>query len=173
MSTDTGPVADPRAPEPGPRRRVLPWLVAILTAVVVAVVGFALLDENDDETAPTGGQGTVTKLTMAAPQGRCMAPDATTLAQAGVAFAGSVESVEGGMVTLQPSAWYAGDHTDLVTVEQRETGLRDLVGAVDFRPGRDYLVAATNGAVMVCGFSGEESSRLSSLYQQAFSAGAA
>lgn len=167
MSTDTD--TDTR-----PRPRVLPWLLGIVAAVVVAVVGFAVLDSNENDAPPAGSaKGTVTKLTMAAPQGRCMAPDATTLAQAGIAFSGSVVSVNDGLVTLKPSAWYAGDHTDLVTVKQLDPGMTNLVGAVDFRPGKDYLVAANNGAVMVCGFSGEKSSDLDTLYQEAFSGGTA
>ena len=167
MSTDTE--TDSR-----PRPKVLPWLVGIVAAVVVAVVGFAVLDSNESDLPPAGsGPNTVTKLTMSAPQGRCMAPEATTLAQAEVAFSGSVVSVSKGLVTLQPSAWYAGDHTDLVTVEQVDPGMTNLVGAVDFRPGQDYLVAANNGAVMVCGFSGEKSSDLITLYQEAFSGGTA
>ena len=169
MSTDTDTETDSR-----PRPKVLPWLVGIVAAVVVAAVGFAFLDSNENDAPPAvRGQDTVTKLTMSAPQGRCMPPEATTLAQAAVAFSGSVVSVSKGVVTLRPSAWYAGGHTDLVTVEQLDPGMTDLVGAVDFRPGQDYLVAANNGSVMVCGFSGEESSDLTTLYQEAFSDGAA
>ena len=165
MSTET----DPR-----PRPRVLPWLIGIVAAVVIAVVAFAVLDSNEKDAPPAdGGPQTVTKLTIAAPQGRCMAPDATTLAQAGIAFSGSVVSLSDGQVTLKPSAWYAGDHTDLVTVTQLDPGMTNLVGAVDFRPGKDYLVAANDGAVMVCGFSGKKSSDLDTLYQEAFSGGSA
>jgi hypothetical protein len=156
------------------RPRVLPWLIGIVAAVVAAVVVFAVLDSNqNDAPPPAGGQGSVTKLTLSAPQGRCVVPDATTLGRAGVAFSGSVVSVSKGLVTLRPSAWYAGDHTDLVTVEQVDPGMTDLVGAVDFRPGKDYLVAANDGAVMVCGFSGEKSSELDALYQEAFAGGTA
>ena len=174
MSTDTDHLAGPQAPDPARGPRILPWIVAFAAALAVAVIGFAVLDSKPDDTStPTAGQGTVTKLTMSTPQGRCMAPDPTTLAQAEVAFSGSVVSIHDGLVTLRPSAWYAGDHTDLVTVEQTDTGLKDLVGAVEFRPGKDYFVAANNGAVMVCGFSGETSSDLTTLYQQAFSGAAA
>jgi hypothetical protein len=165
MSTET---------EPRPRPRVLPWAVGIFSAVVIAVVGFAVLDTSDEgDVAPTGGRGTVTQLTTSPSQGRCMAPDPTTLAQAGVAFSGSVVSVRDGLVTLRPSAWYAGDHTDLVTVKQVDTGLTDMVGTVDFRQGKDYFVAANDGTLMVCGFSGEKSSALATLYQQAFGGGGA
>lgn len=173
MSTESHPDLEPETlgtdTGAGPRRRVLPWLAAVAAAVVVAGVGFALLDTGEDPAPPAASQGTVTRLTMATPQGRCMAPDATTLAQAQTAFAGTVTAVSDGMVTLRPSTWYAGDHTDEVTVRQVDTGLKDLVGAVDFQQGKDYLVAANNGAVMVCGFSGEQTSGLTSLYEQAFS----
>jgi hypothetical protein len=170
MSTDTDPVAAPQAPEPGRRPRLLPWVVGVGVLVVVAVVGFVVLDSQGDGggTPSASGQGTVTKLTIEAPQGRCLAPDATTLAQAQLAFSGPVVSVNDGVVTLQPTTWYAGSHTTQVTVEQVDAGAPNLIGAVDFRQGEDYFVAANNGAVMVCGFSGEKSSDLATLYQEAF-----
>lgn len=174
MSTGTDHQPAPAASEPTRGPRLLPWLIGIAAAVVIAAVAFAVLDTSDDDRAtPTGGKATVTRLTMAAIQGRCMAPDPTTLAQAGVAFSGSVVSVRDGVVTLRPSAWYAGHHTDLVTVKQIDPGMTDLVGTVDFRTGKDYLVAANNGTVMVCGFSGESSPDLATLYQEAFSGGSA
>ncbi len=169
MSTDTDPPAAPQAPEPGRRPRVMPWLIGIVALVVAAAVAFAVLDSRETVAPPTtGGQGTDTELAMAAPRGRCLAPDATTLAQAELAFEGSVVSVRDGVVTLKPTVWYAGDHADRVTVKQADPGMTDLIGAVDFRPGKDYLVAANGGNVMVCGFSGETTSDLTSLYGQAF-----
>jgi hypothetical protein len=142
--------------------------------VVVAVVGLAILDSQGDGggTPSDSGQGTVTTLTMQASQGRCLAPDATTLARAQVAFSGPVVSASDGVITLQPTTWYAGSHTTQVTVEQTDAGSPDLIGAVEFRQGKDYYVAANNGAVMVCGFSGEKSSDLATLYQEAFAGNA-
>jgi hypothetical protein len=170
MSTDTDPVAVPQAPEPGRRPRILPWVVGIAAAVLVVVVGLVVLDARGDGggTPSASGQGTVTKLTIEAPQGRCLAPDATTLAQAQLAFSGPVVSVNDGVITLQPTTWYAGTHTTQVTVQQADAGSSNLIGAVEFRQGEDYYVAANNGAVMVCGFSGEKSSDLATLYQEAF-----
>ena len=169
MSTDTDPLAAPRTPEPGRRPRVLPWVVGFAVALAVAIVGFTLLDTEDEpSTTPAGSGGTTTQLSLSSVQGRCMAPDALTLAQAQLAFEGSVVSVADGVVTLDPTTWYAGDHVDHVTVQEGEAGGTDSVGALDFRPGEDYFVAANNGQVMVCGFSGEKSSSLESLYRQAF-----
>ena len=173
MSTDTDPLAAPHVPEPGRRPRVLPWVVGFAVVLAAAIAGFTLLDTEDDpSTAPTGSGGTTTQLSMTSVQGRCMAPDAVTLAQAQVAFEGSVVSVDNGVVTLDPATWYAGDHVDHVTVQEGEAGATGTVGAIDFRPGEYYFVAANQGQVMVCGFSGEKSSALESLYQEAFSGAA-
>ena len=97
-----------------------------------------------------------------------MVPNASLLGRAEVAFDAEVVSVADGEVTLEPTRWYAGTPVDLVTVRQSSTSMRDLVGAVRFREGRRYLVAANHGAVMVCGFSGEHAAELEALYTEAF-----
>ena len=40
--------------------------------------------------------------------------------------------------------------------------------AVDFKPGKTYLISATDGMVAVCGNSGPATGELRSLYDQAF-----
>jgi hypothetical protein len=168
MSTETQ-TPPPPPPPPHSRRTRRSWLAAAAAVVIVGGLGFALLGHDDPASPSTAGKDqSTTALTIATAQGRCMAPDPTTLAQAETAFAGTVTDVSEGVVTLEPTSWFAGDHTDVVTVTQAESGISDLIGAVDFKVGRDYLIAANRGAVMVCGFSGERTAALSTLYERAF-----
>jgi hypothetical protein len=97
-----------------------------------------------------------------------MVPSAETLATAGVAFEGVVTEQESGLVTLEPSQWYAGEPTDLVTVAAPDRDLAALLTSVEFEEGGRYLVAANAGEVMICGFSGRYSDDLAALYADAF-----
>jgi hypothetical protein len=47
-------------------------------------------------------------------------------------------------------------------------GLTELVHAADLKVGREYLMAASDGNVTGCGFSGPASARLQKLYDRAF-----
>ena len=97
-----------------------------------------------------------------------MVPNARALSDAEVAFDGEATEIAEGRVTLVPTRFYAGDPVDEVGVAQGTTSMRDLVGAVRFERGGRYLVAATGGSVMVCGFSGTYDAELADLYQEAF-----
>ncbi len=161
-------------------RGPLTWLVAAAAVVVIAGVGiFAVLDDGDDGQVPSadrpsetgGAESTVTELTAPDPGAapRCMIPDAQALAPLPTAFDGTVQSIEGDIVTLVPTQWYAGEPTDLVTVEAPSEALRQLLVAVEFEDGGRYLVAATDGGeVAVCGFSAPYSQGLAATYAEAF-----
>jgi hypothetical protein len=167
---------------PAPGRSPLTWLVAAAAIVLIAAVGaFALIDPSDDGGATTAGsqpttqpttEASVTELQApgaAATAGRCLPTTADALAGADVAFDGTVEEIEGDLVTLRVTQWYAGEETDLVTVEGPSEDLQALLAAVDFQDGQRYLVAAApDGRVMVCGFSAPHSPRLERLYDRAF-----
>lgn len=165
--------------ESGTRHRSpLTWLVAAAAAVLIAGVGiFGLLD-NDRESSrvPSAGPSvpvsevpTVTRLAAGpATSGRCLVPNADILSNAQVAFSGTVDRLAGDAVTLSPDRFYAGEVTDVVEVRSDPAVMQALVGAVDFQVGRRYLVAATDGEVMVCGFSGPFAGDLESLYVAAF-----
>lgn len=161
-------------------RGPLTWLVAAAAAVVIAGAGlFAVFnDDGDDGQVPSanpeptaGAEATVTELTAPDPdsRGRCMVPDADSLARMPTAFDGTVQSIEGDTVTLSATQWYAGEPTDLVTVEAPSDALRQLLVAVEFEDGGRYLVAATDsGEVAVCGFSAPYSQGLAATYAEAF-----
>ena len=82
------------------------------------------------------------------------------------AFAGTVAAITDGMVTLDADAWYAGEPTDQVEVDAPAELMHALIGAVEFEEGERYLVAATDGSVTVCGFSGPATTW--PLYTEAF-----
>lgn len=179
MSHDTDTLV-PETRQTGTRgRSPLTWIVAAAAAVVIAGVGvFALTGNDDDPTGPpvagSGGEPepTVTRLSVApgAGEARCMVPTAETLATKELAFAGTVDSIEAGTVTLTPTTFYAGDATDVVEVAAPEAELVSLIGAVDFQVGESYLVSASGGDVTACGFSGPATPELQSLYDAAFGA---
>lgn len=177
MSTDlnTRPGAGPEeSRESGIRQRgPLTWLVAAAAAVVIAGAGlFAVLQGGEDSKTPTATPPSVTELSApdaAAYAGRCAMPSAQLLGQASVAFAGTVSSIADGTAELQVTDWYSpGPSTDTVEVAAPSAAFQQLVQAVDFQVGDRYLVAATDGQVMVCGLSAPYSAGLAKLYEQAF-----
>lgn len=155
-------------------RGPLTWMVAAAAVVLIAGVAlFAVLRHDDSPATPPTASGaqTVTELSAPPPaaySARCMVPTSATLAHQTVAVDATVTTIAGGVVTLTPSHWYAGAPTDLVRVRAPQQDLQALLGAVRFHEGGRYLVAATDGQVAVCGFSGPWSSRLASLYANAF-----
>ena len=170
-----------RAADGARQRSPLTWLLAAAAVVIIAGVGaFAVMNRGQDSGPPTAGPdptastsaSDVTELRApgaAATSGRCLPPSADVLSRAEVAFDGTVEEIQGDLVTLRATHWYAGSPTDLVTVKGPSETLQALLVAVDFQDGGRYLVAASdNGRVMVCGYSAEHSAQLERLYGQAF-----
>jgi hypothetical protein len=160
-------------------RSPLTWLVAAAAVALIVGVGvFAVVNPSDDSGPPTAGDSpstsgaSVTELTApgaAATSGRCLPPSAEALGGADVAFEGTVEEIDGDLVTLRVARWYAGPDTDLVTVRGPSEDMQSLLAAVDFQDDGRYLVAGSaDGSVMVCGFSAPFSERLERLYVQAF-----
>lgn len=194
--TMTDPLHDESRIDGTRDRSPLTWLVAAAAVVLIAGgVLFAVTrggDEAepptaappassdvspsaDDPAPPTGSSeptGTTTELTFAgaAVTGRCLPPDASpqVVAAQTTVFDGTVESISGRMVTLTPTRWYAGDETDRVVVRAPGAELEALLSAVSFEEGGRYLVAATDGQVTVCGFTGPYTDQLASVYEQAF-----
>jgi hypothetical protein len=162
-------------------RSPLTWLVAAAAVVIIAGAGvFVMTNGSEDPGAPVAGTdptastggASVTELRApgaGATAGRCLPVTAPALGGAAVAFDGTVQGIEGGLVTLRVSRWYAGDPTDLVTVRAPSEDLQALLAAVDFQDGGRYLVAATGDErLMVCGFSAPYSRGLAGVYERAF-----
>ncbi|MDF1604872.1 hypothetical protein [Nocardioides sp. YIM 152315] len=161
--------------ETGTRQRSpLTWAVAAAAVLVIAGAGFlGLRAVTDDGSAPTdAGQAapSATHLTVSddVGAGKCMVPTADVLGRADVAFDGTVTAVDGDLVTLTPTHWYAGDPTDEVTVTAPSVQMQRVASAVSFEQGGRYLVSAVDDQVSLCGFSAAYDDDLAAVYQQAF-----
>ncbi len=169
-------------------RSRLTWIVAAAaTAVIVGGVGFAVASGGRDDpvvaadapgdagTASADGSGevpSVSELSLAegAPATKCLTPEAApqVVAAQTLVVDATVESISGGVVTLAPTTFYAGEETDLVTVSQPDGDLQVLLSGVEFEEGGRYLVSATDGQVTLCGFSAPYSDQLAAVYDEAF-----
>jgi hypothetical protein len=154
-------------------RGPLTWLVAAAAILIIAGVGiFGVRALTGDDPDPGGvaAPQTVTALDVPATAGagKCMVPNAEVLSDADVAFDGTVTSIIGDRVTLEPSHWYAGDPTDTVVVTAPSEQLQRVASAVIFRTGGRYLVSATDGHVSLCGFSAPYDEGLAAVYAEAF-----
>jgi hypothetical protein len=159
-------------------RSPLTWLVAAAAVVLIAAAAvFALTQRGATPSRPPAAQPSASphqpatlELTLptAAGSGRCMVPQPSVLARADVALDAEAVEVSEGVVTLQPTRFYAGGPAEHVRVDQGSASMRDLIGAVRFEEGGRYLVAADGGEVLVCGFSGAYDADLAGLYAEAF-----
>lgn len=155
------------------RRNPLTWLVAAAAVLLIAGAGaFALLNHGQDSDPVPAATDQPTVTTLSAPpagtSGKCQVPNAALLATQTLAIEGTVQSIDGDVVTLAPSRFYAGPATDLVEVEAAPAEMQDLVGATRFEEGGRYLVSASEGRVTVCGFTGPFTAELAALYDEAF-----
>ena len=172
MGPDTETPTESRAS--GTRgRSPLTWLVAAAAVALIALAAaFVLTGRGETPTAPPSADPPPATLELALPgeaaAGRCMMPDPEVLGRADVAFDGEVVSVADGRVVLRPTQFYAGGPADQVEVDQASESMQDLVLGVRFEEGRRYLVAASGGNVMICGFSGVYAAQRARLYEEAF-----
>ncbi|MCZ4500401.1 MAG: hypothetical protein JWQ74_2956 [Marmoricola sp.] len=150
--------------------------VGLLVAAAV-VIGFAVTRGDDDpgSAGPSATAGTtaprtpsITELgTARAVAAKCMAPTAAMAQSQPFAFEGRVTTIENGLVTLEPTRFFVGAKTDLVTVNEPDQAMSE--SPVPFEVGEAYIVGATEGQVSICGLSGPATPRLRALYEQAFS----
>lgn len=148
-------------------------LSALLGALLVgALLGGCGTDYPEAQPpAPSAVQpGSVTRLTVpVAGEQRCMAATSEFLdGQADVAVDATVEDVTGDEVVLVPTYWYRGEPTEFLTLTGPSEAMRGLLPGVRFTKGQRYLVAASGGTTMICGFSGPWSTALERLYADAF-----
>jgi len=159
---------------PLPDRHTAPWrrprlLAAAAAAALVLGAGAVFATAGDD---PTPKSGEPTTLALSLPDntvaGSCIAFDVAFLRDMPVAFAGTVTAVSADTVTLDVDRWYKGGSADQVAVALASGQTSAALDGVDFAEGRSYLVAAANGTVNGCGFSGPASSELETAYAEAF-----
>lgn len=162
-----GPVF-PREAERVPARRLAFAAAGLVVGVAAVAVGAALRSPEDPGPAVRPAILTMTRIVAGGVAAKCVPPSAATLSAAPLAFAGIVERVDGGTAVLTVTHLYAGTRTDIVEVAQSDGASEALIGATAFEPGGAYLVAATDGRAMVCGYSGLATPELRALYDAAF-----
>ncbi|MBN9611990.1 MAG: hypothetical protein J0H64_00725, partial [Actinobacteria bacterium] len=162
--TDTATQA--RRPERSRRRGLLLGGLGVIIAGAAAAIAIPLLVSPG---APS------TQLQQRGVAAKCMPIDASMLAQASSAFRGTVTGVEQGVVTIRVTERFAGKVGDTVEVPQGDgvAGPEGEVVASDggpltFEPGKEYLIAVSDGAVSTCGMSGTADPELEQLYREAF-----
>lgn len=152
-------------PPARPRHR---RMFAVAAAVVAAATAGTALAIGGGHEPARPAQPTVTRLVNAGGTAKCAAPSAATLAGAPLAFAGTAERIDQGVVTLKVTRLYAGPASDLVEVRQASGASEALIGATLFETGRGYLIAAADGRALACGYSGLATPELQALYDEAF-----
>ncbi|MBA2954419.1 hypothetical protein GON03_08800 [Nocardioides sp. MAH-18] len=160
--------------ETGTRERSrLTWVVAAAAVLVIAGAGFfgvRALTGDDPTSDPVATEPASVELAVSdtAGSGKCMVPTPEALAQAQVAFDGTVTSIEGDTVVLEPTTWYAGGPATSVVLDAPSEQMQRVASGVAFEVGGRYLVSAVGGHVTLCGFSAPYSPELAAVYEQAF-----
>jgi hypothetical protein len=154
---------------PGRTRSWKTLLAAAAAAVVLvagAVVGaVSLTGDSSEQPGPTALRLDVPPGDVA---GSCIQFDPAFLRDMPVAFAGTVTHLDGETVRLDVDRWYAGGTADRVVLRVPGGESSAALVGLDFVDGADYLVAATDGTVNGCGFSGPATTELEQAYEQAF-----
>jgi hypothetical protein len=97
----------------------------------------------------------------------CAMFDVAFLRQAPVAFQGVAVDVADTSVVLRVDRWFRGGPGGVSTVRVSRPG-PDVSEGVEFAAGKTYLVSAQDGAVNVCGYTGELTPEFLTYYNQAF-----
>lgn len=142
--------------------------VAAVAALVLAVAGsIAFLGGPD---APPGAEGPRLELNAGGEDAlaMCIAFSPEELENvAELAFAGTVTSVEGPIVTLAVDEWFRGGDAAEVVLNAPQ-GLEALIGGIPFAVGDQYLITAQGGDVNYCGFSGVATADYRAAFDEAF-----
>ena len=142
---------------PRPRR----WLPLAAAAAVLAVVGIGVaIAGDDDDQAPTEAAAPTTTtpptdgpITPGGSLGSCVETyDLETLQNREVAFAGTVESVDGDQITFSVERWFRGGDGATATLTSATGGAVTPDGGVPATPGARLLVAGDGGFAWACGF---------------------
>lgn len=163
------PFASPETDTPAPSRWRRPALLAAAAAVVLIGAGFGWLALRPSDPAPLAVP-TITRLTGNPIAAKCVEPTAPVLAsRADLAFAATVQGIAGETVTLKVTKVYKGSAVDLIEVPQAPGASEGLMGSGSFEAGKKYLVAASQGQIITCGYSGEaDAPGLQAMFDAAF-----
>jgi hypothetical protein len=169
--------------DPAPRPRQQWWKPVAAAAALVAVVavGIVALTDGDDNTdvagppastvAATDAPGKLKVIELSAGtddvMAMCMEITPELVADMQVAFKGTVDSVDGEIVTLRIDQAYAGTDAQMATLSA-PAGMEALIGGIAFEVGQQYFITANDGTVNYCGFSGPVTPELEAIFNQAF-----
>jgi hypothetical protein len=156
---------------------------ALIAIVAVGIVAMTGNDGDSDVAAPptstvasaptTPAPGKLKVIELSAPtentMAMCMEITPALLADMQVAFRGTVDTVDGEVVTLRIDQAYVGTDAQMATLVA-PPGMQALIGGVDFVVGQEYLITATDGVVNYCGASGPATPELQALFDAAFAA---
>ncbi|WP_250034852.1 hypothetical protein [Paractinoplanes maris] len=144
--------------------------LAAAAVVLIAALGTWFVLRPDNTPGAPVAAPTVTEITAPGIAAKCAEPTADRLTEAAdLAFAGTVTTIDGRIVTLEVTNVFRGAPTDVVRVAQTGDISETMMGSGKFEVGRDYLVASSEGSMLTCGYSGEASSPgLAGLYDTAF-----
>jgi hypothetical protein len=161
-------MAAPTTTIPVRRQRPVIALAAAVLVLVVAGVGWLLLRPQDHQEAPVTAPAV--QITAPGVAAKCVEPTAARLAEsADFAFAGTVTGISGTVVTLEVTHVYRGAAAGQVQVAQAGDTSEQMMGSGKFETGGKYLVASSEGSMMICGYSGEaDAPGLRDLYDKAF-----
>ena len=119
---------------------------------------------------PSSAPAVVNLTVPAGASAKCREPQPSLLAgNADFAFAGTVAGITGDVVTLEVTKVYKGAPAGVVQVPQEGRSSETMMGSGKFETGRKYLVAASGGQILICGYSGEaDAPGLRELFDKAF-----
>ncbi len=144
-----------------PRRLV--WYLAAAVALILVIGAM------NGRFSPSSEAGPPLELSLGETDtlASCIQFDVGFLAQAPMAFEGTVTSSDGDAITLAVDHWYRGGDAETVSLVAPQ-GMEALIGGIDFVEGDQYLITASDGNVNYCGFSGPSTSELRSYFDEAF-----
>ena len=163
-------VPPPSRLEPPSRGRRV-GLLAAATGLAAAVVAGVLVTLSSGAEPGVQADPPLTERVVLGDSGiesKCATPDPAELRTVDVAVEATVRSISDGVVALAVSHVWAGPPVDVLEVEQTSGASESLLGGTSFAEGETYLVAAADGQVRGCGYSGVASAELRGLYDEAF-----
>lgn len=152
-------------PAPVRNRRRLVAVTGISVAAAAAIIGGVFLA---GPSTPRDGVTALTAPAAGGPAAMCAEVTPEALTSSTLAFRGTVTSTDDGLVTFRVDDVFTGDVEKTVTVPQGDSDVPVDGAAPVFEDGVTYLVSTTGDVIQSCGFTGEDSPELSSLYDQAF-----
>jgi len=152
------------------RRRLMPLLAA---AALLLVVGAGWLIFRPQPAGPAVSSAVAVQAHLTGADDsrvKCVEPTASYLAaNADFAVAGTVTAIDADGVKLQVSKVYKGSAATEVLVGPEPGHSETLLGSGRFELGKNYLLASNDGAIMICGYSGEaDVPGLLEMFEEAF-----